>query len=613
MTVTYGAGDDAAVAGRSAGSSIDRILQNIEIAKARQVERRNKMREIRAIREGKFEDVAPGLFPPDIPEPMVANFIDVAAQSAAEAISPLPSFSCTSPQMNTDAARKLADKRTKIANFYVQHSRLGEHHTMFADRLNTYGFCAYVVEPDFEAKTPCIYVEDAFDALYANNRKGETIWYARCFRRTLRELKWEFQDYYESFSELEEDGRRDIEVVRYYDKDWQLLLIPELKAVLLREENPISRCAVRVVERPKLTDNPRGAYDDLPWVQLARAMMAQFALRITEQVANAPTALPMDVQEYETGPDATLRSDQAGQIHKVAQDVSPLPFTELQNLANELRVGSRHPEGRDGDIDASIITGKGVQALMAGFDQRIKTLQGKIASGLTDVEAMCFEMDEALWPNDTKSVMGLQDGAPFELKYKPSRDIDGNYSCNVSYGLTGGLDPNRSLVFVLQAEMASLISKDTARRQLPIDLNAEAERDRILVEQMRDALMAGVAGLPQTLPAMAMQGGDPTVMISKFAAVIKDLQQGSSIEDAIMKAFAPPPPQEPSPEELAAAGGAAPEAMAPGEPGQDLSGGLAPAAAQAQSPVNDLLMALAGTGPSGNPNLSFQASRRRPL
>jgi hypothetical protein len=28
---------------------------------------------------------------------------------------------------------------------------------------------------------------------------------------------------------------------------------------------------------------------------------------------------------------------------------------------------------------------------------------------------------------------------------------------------------------------------------------------------------------------------------------------------------------------------------------------------------NDLLMALAGTGPTGNPNLSFAVSKRRPV
>lgn len=610
MTATY-AGEGA----RPTGSSLDMILANIETAKRRFTERTAKMRDIRAIREGRFEDVAPGLFPPDIPEPMVANFIDVAAQSTAEAIAPLPSFSCTNPQMNTDAARRSADKRTKIANYYVQYSRLGEHHVTLADRLNTYGFCAYVVEPDFEDKVPCIYIEDSIDALYVNNRKGETIWYARRFRRSLKELKWEFSDYYETFTELQEHGQTDIEVVRYYDKDQQTLLVPQIKAVLLREDNPLSKCAVRVVERPRLGDVPRGAYDDLVWVQLARAMMAQYTLRIADQIANAPTTMPMDVQDYETGPDAIIRTDQGDKVRRVDLSVSQHPFVELQNLANELRIGSRHPEGRDGDMDASIITGKGVQALMAGFDQRIKTLQGKIASALTDVIAMCFEMDQALWPNRIKSVMGLQDGAPFEMKYKPSRDIDGNFTSNVSYGLTAGLDPNRSLVFILQAEMAGLISKDTSRRQLPFDLNAEAERDRILVEQMRDALLAGVAGLPQTLPAMAMQGGDPTVLVSKIGALIKDLQKGTSIEDAVVAAFAPPPPQQPSPEELAAAGGAeSPEAaLGPGGPGQDLSGGVAGAQAQQQGPVDDLLMALAGTGPSGNPNLSFQASRREPL
>lgn len=287
---------------------------------------------------------------------------------------------------------------------------------------------------------------------------------------------------------------------------------------------------------------------------------------------------------------------------------------ELQNMNDELRVGSRHPEGRDGNMDASIITGKGVQALMAGYDSRIKTLQGRIASGLTDVAAICFELDEALWPSMEKSIRGLEDGAPFEVKYRPSRDIAGDYSCSVSYGLTAGLDPNRSLVFLLQALTSGVISVDTVQRQMPFELDVVGEQKRINVEQIRNALLASIATLPQAIPAMAMQGADPTELVQKVNKVIIKLQKGASIEDAVEAAFPPPPPPpQESPEDMAAAGGEA----APQDPLAALMGqaGVAPGGQQvgAMGPAEQLIQSIAGTGPTGNPNLSLSARTQRPV
>lgn len=596
---------------------VRRIISNIEVARKKTAGRREKMYQVKAIREGRWDEVQYGMFPDDIPEPMVANFIDVAARSAAEAIAPLPAFTCANPQMNTDAARKSADRRTKIVNSYVTHSRLGDHNILAADHLESYGHTAYVVEPDYRAKTPCIYVESAFDAYYALNRKGDTVWYAKCFRRSVQELVWEYPEYAETLGELKRRRQEDVEVIRYYDRDFDYVLIPQVKVTLHKIPNPISRCRVVVVERPATGAVARGAYDDLVWVQMARAKMALYTMRIAADVANAPTAMPLDAQELEIGPNATIRTDQPQNVRRVDLSVPNQPFVELQSMADELRIGSRHPEGRDGNMDASIITGKGVQALMAGYDSRIKTLQGRIASGLTDVAAICFELDEALWPTTDKSIRGLEDGAPFEVKYRPSRDIAGDYTASVSYGLTAGLDPNRSLVFLLQGLTSGVFSVDTVQRQMPFELDVVGEQKRINVEQIRNALLASIAALPQAIPAMAMQGGDPTELVAKVNKVIVKLQKGASIEDAVEAAFPPPPPPpQPTPEEQAAAGGGNPQqdpmAALLGGGGQGPAG-EAPGAPQTGSlgPAEQLIQSIAGTGPTGNPNLSMSTRTTR--
>lgn len=590
--------------------TVDQILSNIDIARAKAAGRREKMYQVQAIREGRWNEVQNGIFPSEIPEPMIANFIDVAARSSAEAIAPLPAFTCANAQMNTELARKAADKRTKIANSYVLHSRLGQQNILAGDHIESCSFTAYIVEPDYEAKTPCIYVESAFDSYYARDKRGRTIWFAKCFRRNVQELIWEYPEYGAQLGELKSRYQKDVEVIRYYDKDADYVLIPQVKVVLHMIPNPVDECRVFVVERPKTGDTGRGAYDDLVWVQMARAKMALYTMRIAEDVANAPTALPDDAQEFQIGPNSQIRTANPAGVRRVDLSVPNQPFMELQNLRDELSVGGRQPESRDGNMNASIITGKGVEALQAGYDGRIKTIQGLIATTLTDVIACCFKLDEALWPNVEKSIRGLEDGAPYEVKYKPMKDIAGDYTCSVSYGLTAGLDPNRSLVFLLQALTSGVISVDTVQRQMPFELDVMSEQKRINIEQIRNALLGSIATLPQAIPAMAMQGGDPTELVTKINTVIQKLQKGSSIEDAVSAAFPPPPPPQ-APEEMAGAGGAG----APQDPMAQLmaaaGGGGAPMGSG--GPAEQLIQSVAGTTASGNPNLAMATRTQRPV
>jgi hypothetical protein len=228
--------------------------------------------------------------------------------------------------------------------------------------------------------------------------------------------------------------------------------------------------------------------------------------------------------------------------------------------------------------------------------------------------AACFKLDEALWPNVEKSIRGLEDGAPYEVKYRPARDIAGDYTCSVSYGLTAGLDPNRSLVFLLQALTSGVISVDTVQRQMPFELDVVAEQKRINVEQIRNALLGSIAALPQAIPAMAMQGGDPTELIGKVNAVIKKLQKGSSIEDAVGEAFPPPPPPQASEETAAGEAGQPQDPMAQLMAAAGGGGGQPPGQPmQEGGPAQSLIQSVAGTGPTGKPNLSMAAHTSRPV
>ena len=210
-------------------------------------------------------------------------------------------------------------------------------------------------------------------------------------------------------------------------------------------------------------------------------------------------------------------------------------------------MGARYPEGRSGTIDASVITGQGVQALLGAFDTQVKTGQQILSDVFEDVLALCFKMDEMLFPGE-KTINGVNNGSPYELKYDSRKDIKGEYSIQVRYGLMSGLDPSRALIFSLQALGADLISRDFIMRELPWSMNVTGEQERIDIQKMRDNLNASMNALAQAIPQMATQGQDPSDIVSKMAQVIKERQSGTSIEDAVGKIFTPAPAPEAAPQ-----------------------------------------------------------------
>jgi hypothetical protein len=271
---------------------------------------------------------------------------------------------------------------------------------------------------------------------------------------------------------------RPVQLVRYMDKDETVLFLPErANYILQRAKNPLGKLNVVFAVRPGVDsdEQQRGQFDDVLWVQVARARFATLQLEAAQKSVQAPFALPSDVNVLEMGPDATIRSASPEKIRRVDLNVPPGLFAESQILDQEMRMGSRYPEGRQGVSQGSIVTGRGVEALMGGFDTQVKTAQSVLAEALKKVFELCFEMDEKLFGNTEKTVRGVDAGAPYEITYTPNKDIDGDYTVDITYGLMAGLNPNQALVFGLQARGDQLISRDFLRRQMPWEINVTQE------------------------------------------------------------------------------------------------------------------------------------------
>jgi len=557
--------------------SIEQISARVENLRQRAAERDSRQQDVLAVRKGQIATVYPDFFPEGVDANVVANFIDIVARDLSEVMAPLPSVNCSAANQANDRARKFADTRTRIATNYFAHSDLQVQMYTGADVYITFGFVPFIVELDEEAGLPRIRIENPVGAYPEFDRYGRCIAFAKRYYMAVGEVASQFPEYANILLGKEmykSDMTAQIEIVRYYDSEQSVLYVPERNNLLLSHaKNPIGKMMVVVAKRPSIDDEMRGQFDDVLGIQLLRNRFALLAMEAAEKSVQAPIVLPSDVNELEMGGDAVIRTANPAGVRRVDLNIPPGAFTEQALLQQELRTGTRYPEGRTGNIDASIITGQGVQALMGGFDTQVKSAQAIFASALRDVISVCFEVDERFFDYE-KTIRGVDAGSPYQITYKPSKDIKKDYSADVRYGMLAGLNPAQGLIFMLQALGGGLISTDLAMRELPFGINVTQEQEKIEIENMRKSLVQSLQAYTQAIPQMAMQGGDPSMIIKKIADVIKSRQKGVTIEDAVEEVFAPEELPPAGPAELmveqtspapagAPVGGASPEGAPP--------------------------------------------------
>ncbi len=588
------------------------IHSKVESLRRANSDRDQRQRDVRDIRSGDIEHVVPGSMPDAWPKPIVANAIDTTARDISEVMGVMPAINCTNGVMTSNRAKKFSSKRTKIAQYYIEASRLEAGKQIeFCDNYNTYGMAVYSVEPDFERKTPVIRVENPISAYPEYNLFGILQSYTRVWRQRAIELVAKYPDLLsalkpvqQSIYQQEDANWMDtmVEVCKYQDKDWIYMYLPEYgNRICSVMRNPMGKLMVSVACRPSHDGQIRGMFDDAKWVYLARSRMALLGLEATEKSVRAPLFVPRDVTVMEFGDDAVIRSDSPEKARYLVPDTPQFANGEAQLMGQELTMATRSPAARSGNIQASVVTGKGVEALMGSFNTVITTGQQVVGFALEAAVRLAFEMDHKLWPNDKKTIRGTVQGTPFEETYIPSKDIDGNYAVDVTYGFAAGTDPARAIVALLQLRGDKLVSRDFVQRQLPMQIDVVQMQQQVDSEDFEDALKAGTQMLMQQIGALALQGQDPTDLLTKLAKVIQLREGGKPVHESVLEAFKPQEaPQQP-------------EMMTPGLPGGGGPGAPAGGPPGAAGVPSDMMQLLASMRGSGEPNMTARTRRSIPI
>lgn len=597
------------------------VLSRFLSLQGQQNERQARAAQVSAARRGDVQQVMPGVFPANWPKPVVANILDTTARDLAEVLARLPAIDCTSSSMTTNKSKQFSAKRTKIALYYLEHSRLKLQLYSGADWFFSFSAMPIIIEPDFETQCPRFRIDDPRSAYWELDFYGNCKVYAKTWQDTIDSLSAKFPEV-ESFIRgpqttdefgvsKGQSGETRLDVAQVYVGDQIYLFLPEREGLLLRQtQHRLSRPPVVIAERPKWDEQSRGQFDDVMWVWLARARMAVYGLEAADKAVRAPLAVPEDVTQISFGADAMIRTNSPDKVRRVPIELPQSSLIEAQVLDKEIADGSRVPAARRGDVNASIITGRGVDALTEIYSTQIATAQDILGDALRRAIGIAFEMDETYWPEVRKTVTGIASGAPFTETYVPGKDIAGDYTVSVTYGMTAGMDPNRAIVFLLQLRGDQAIDRDTMQRMMPFEVDVEQLQRRIDVEQLTDAMKQGIFGLLANAPAMGLQGIDPLQTLRRATQIARARETGTPFLEAVEKAFEPTPEEQAAQQQqspmdqlqaLAQQGG---QGAPPQQAGDNsyMGAGAAP----------DIQMILAGLTSRGQPNLQANVSRRIP-
>lgn len=607
-------------------ADIAQIATRVEALRRDAQERDARHQTVFDARAQKIDNIAPGSMPDAWPRPITANVLDTSARQLAENLAPLPSINCAPGVISSERQKKIVAKKTKVAYSYVIDSNLKAKMPTGCDWYLTYGSLPIVVDADFETGRPRLRLDNPMKSYVEYTLRGDVRSYTKVWREPARQLAAKFPEHEGAILGRDRPmgqqvtGDTELELVKFCDKDSYVLYMPERKnLVLMDTPNRFGKVPVAVAQKPTWDGEDRGQFDDVVWPMLARNRMAMLGLQATQQTVRAPLAIPTDVQKIPFGDDAVIRTNSPEKIRRVGTDMPQAAWQQDQLLAAEVMKGTRTPASATGDVQASIITGRGVDALNGGYDIQVATGQLIIGHALEQALELAFEMDEKFWPDEKKAISGVINGTPFEESYTPSKDIKGNYRVSVSYGFASGMNPNQALIFLLQLRGDQLVSRDFVQRQLPMDVDVASLQAEVDKEQTTDALKQGVFALLSSIGIMAQQGMDPTELLHKAASLI-DLREKMPMHQAILTAFQPEP-QPTSPTSAAGAPGA------PGGPGEGQGpgvpfginpttgspGGIAPGQAEmGPGGKPDVMSLLAGLTSNGAPRASASVKRSVP-
>ena len=245
-------------------------------------------------------------------------------------------------------------------------------------------------------------------------------------------------------------------------------------------------------------------------VGMVEAGNALYSLMMQAMIENVfPRMVLVDPMKFsetiDTGPGAVIAVNQGGDMKFVSPGGEVLGAATgiLQQNDQAIKQNTSMPDVNFGQFDASIITGKAVNALQgAGTGSVVEMVQGNgIGLALEAWNEKALTIYQRMFRDDTISLYGLRPASSLDLN---PRQFAVNFKGSEVIGsprnevvFSPYIDMHGKLVMSLQAQGAGLVSKAYGREQIGIS-DSEQMQEEIVGEAIEEAV---VGALMQALQA----------------------------------------------------------------------------------------------------------------
>lgn len=451
--------------------------------------------------------------------PTVANIVEVGISHWSSLFgSVLPSFRVP---INASADRSQAKRGARKRERRIRELwRVSNASELGAEWGGDYAGAGYAVgmvwadfgEPDPAKRNPYLMRIDPRHAFLMKDNVGNITELLVARKISLMELEGMWKetnpDYMGVFSESKEE---DVEEWFWITKDRFYYAIVDTSkkgkaenrhVVLTDVENELGFVPAAESKRPTFDGQRRGVFDQT--IHILRTMHRLMVMTIHSSEEHAyPAIMGFDVANPEDfGPGAYLQLlSQEGTVERLGPsnhfDVKDL----IQRLGDEGRTQGALPQQLFGEPGASIVSARGINASMGALDARLAVAHKQFEKFFGKLSGFLLAMDEIYCDGD-KLIVGDSEDEEAE-SYRPSRDVNGAWTVECTYGLGAGSDPANTEVRLHMHLGGKLISRESARRELPFLDDPDGEELKIFRQNMLDALQQGII-------ARAADLADPT-------------------------------------------------------------------------------------------------------
>ena len=194
------------------------------------------------------------------------------------------------------------------------------------------------------------------------------------------------------------------------------------------------------------------------------------------------------IGEMSWGGGGFIKLGPQGQIGRVPPAVSSLDVQrDLDHLEEAIHKGGRYPKSRPGEVDQSIVSAKGIEAMAGVMNTALRTYHQILRHMLEAAVRIAFQMDAALFPG-TKSFNGVLRNQEFLIDYDPRTDIDLKAHVRFEYGIGLGRTASETAVLLIQYHTNKMISKESTQESIDGITDVERERARQDAEILLDVM-----------------------------------------------------------------------------------------------------------------------------